>query len=136
MISGLNHITLAVEDLQRSFNFYTGVLGFDPAARWDKGAYLENGDIWLALLVDPKAKQAQRPDYSHIALSCTQDDFPALVQALEREGCASWSENVSEGDSFYFSDPDGHKLEIHVGDLGTRLRAMKENPWTEIQFFR
>ena len=47
-VRGLNHITLSVSDLARSFDFYARVLGFAPKARWDKGAYLEAGDLWLA----------------------------------------------------------------------------------------
>jgi hypothetical protein len=30
--------------------------------------------------------------------------------------------------SFYFLDPDGHKLEIHTRTLGDRLAWLKENP--------
>ena len=36
---------------------------------------------------------------------------------------------------FYVRVLDGHRLEIHVGDLGTRLAAMKARPWTAIEFF-
>ncbi len=34
MILGLNHITLSVSDLEKSFNFYTKILGCQPIARW------------------------------------------------------------------------------------------------------
>lgn len=39
MITGINHITLAIKDLNKSFAFYANVLGFKPLVRWDKGAY-------------------------------------------------------------------------------------------------
>lgn len=136
MISGLNHITLAVSDLERSFDFYSRLLGFQPVARWAKGAYLEAGELWLALILDPDFRDHERPDYSHIAFACSAKDFSSLSETLGREGYASWSENRSEGDSYYFKDPDGHKLEIHVGDLASRLKAMKDKPWGEIEFFR
>ena len=30
MITGINHLTLAVRDLERSFDFYTRVVGLQP----------------------------------------------------------------------------------------------------------
>ena len=82
MIGGLNHITLAVSDLEQSFRFYADILGCRPAARWDKGAYLTAGDLWLALIVDGKVRDAVRPDYSHIAFSCSADAFAAQMRRL------------------------------------------------------
>lgn len=49
MLTGLNHIILAVSDLTNSLNFYTETLGFTPKAKWDHGAYLALGDLWLCL---------------------------------------------------------------------------------------
>lgn len=135
MITGINHLTLAVAEIDRSFDFYVRVLGCDPVARWSTGAYLTAGGTWLALVVDDGISETHRPDYSHVAFSCDQKGFDRLVAALRREGCDAWSENRSEGDSFYFCDPDGHKLEIHVGDLQTRLAAMRKDPWDQIEFF-
>lgn len=40
MIESINHVTLAVRDLNESFNFYINVLGCLPLARWEKGIYL------------------------------------------------------------------------------------------------
>ncbi|MCG6858016.1 MAG: VOC family protein [Salaquimonas sp.] len=134
-VTGLNHITLAVGDVERSFEFCTRLLGFEPVALWDKGAYLQAGDVWLALVLDREGKLSARADYSHIALSSSHEDFEEMVTALEEKGVKAWSQNVSEGASWYFLDPDGHKLELHVGDLQTRLKAMRDNPWSEIHFF-
>jgi len=135
MITGLNHITLSVCDLERSFSFYVETLGFSPKARWESGAYLEAGNIWLALLIDNEVKNAVRPDYSHIAFSCDRESFNELSVRLETQGYSAWQQNKSEGDSYYFLDPDEHKLEMHVGDLQTRLSSMKEKPWADFQFF-
>ena len=133
-VQGLNHVTLAVRDLDRAFSFYADTLGFAPRARWSKGAYLTAGPLWLALIVDPKRTVAAA-DYSHIAFSVTADAFGPLRLRIIAAGCAEWSENRSEGASFYFSDHDGHQLEIHVGDVETRLTAMRANPWEPTEFF-
>ena len=135
MVTGINHITFAVSDVARSFDFYVGTLGFRPIARWPDGAYLTVGEMWIAIVADDGGDAKQHAGYSHIALTCTADEFPAKRQALVRAGCAEWSANRSEGDSYYFCDPDGHRLEIHVGDLATRLRSMKAAPWAEFEFF-
>ncbi len=45
MISGLNHVTISVSDLQRSFHFYTQILDFKPMLKWIKRAYLTAGDL-------------------------------------------------------------------------------------------
>lgn len=45
-----------------------------------------------------------------------------------------WKDNKSEGQSFYFLDPDGHKLELHVGDLVSRLAQCREKPYSGMRF--
>lgn len=123
MVGSLNHVTFAVSDIERSFRFYTNVLECRPVARWENGAYLTAGDTWIALVLSDGPIDV-RTDYSHIAFSCTQAAFPELRTKLEAASRA-WSENTTEGDSFYFLDPDGHRLEIHVGDLKSRLAVMR-----------
>jgi hypothetical protein len=50
-------------------------------------------------------------------------------------GVLEWRENRSEGASFYFLDPDGHKIEAHVGDLVSRLEACRQRPYAGMKFF-
>src|SRR4051794_17642284 len=114
MIHGINHITLAISDLDRSFNFYTKLLGLKPLARCRKGAYLLANDLWFCLTVDSRASEVKRFDYTHIAFSVTQDQFQGLSKKIVDASVCIWQENSSEGNSLYFLDPDGHKLEIHV----------------------
>jgi catechol 2,3-dioxygenase-like lactoylglutathione lyase family enzyme len=120
MIRGLNHVTLAVADLDRSLAFYRDVLGFVVARTWDAGAYLEAGSLWLCLAVDAAAREAPHADYTHLALDVGEDEFESLSLKVRAHACI-WKDNRSEGASLYFLDPDGHKLEIHVGSLASRL---------------
>ena len=135
MIENINHITLAVEDIERSFTFYRDVLGLRPIVKWKNGAYLNAGETWLALNHDSKVLKAVRNDYSHIAFTCSQTDFDTLKKKILDFGSVEWSENTSEGDSFYFTDPDGHRLEIHVGDMHSRLANMHKNPRDDIEYY-
>lgn len=131
-ISGLNHITLAVSDIDRSYSFYTDTLGFKPEARWKQGAYLSAERLWLCLSVDD-VKPAE--DYSHLAFSIGQNDLDAWISKLNITNVSYWKKNTSEGDSVYFLDPDGHKLELHVGDLASRLLSIGNNPYENLKIF-
>lgn len=132
MLAGLNHIIIAVSDLDASFNFYTVLLNFQPCVRWDSGAYLTLGDLWLCLSCDTVIPGK---DYSHIALDCVANNFNTTVARLRAEKIIEWKQNTSEGDSLYFLDPDGHKLEIHCGNLQSRLESLKEKPYKGLVWF-
>ncbi len=131
MITGLNHITLAVSDLKQSLRFYTQAVGLTFEVSWEKGAYLSMGSLWLCLSVDTPCEKS---DYTHIAFSVEAQDFKKCRDALEQHGVVEWKDNKSEGESFYFLDPDGHKLEIHVGDLKSRLASLKTNPYQNMRW--
>ena len=136
MTTGVNHITLAVRDADRSYHFYVETLGSRPLARWSKGAYLLVGDLWLCLTLDERTSSLPRPEYSHIAFSVHAARFDDAAASIRASGAVIWQDNRSEGASLYFLDPDGHKLEIHAGDWRTRLAAMKDDPWEpSLEFF-
>ncbi|HEX7854903.1 MAG TPA: VOC family protein [Sphingobium sp.] len=126
-VTGLNHITLAVADLDRSLAFYRDVLGCVVRAIWIDGAYLEAGTLWLCLSRDDEVRSSPHADYTHIAFSVSDADYGRLSDRVMTE-CTIWKNNKSEGASTYFLDPDGHKLEIHLGELKTRLSHYRENP--------
>lgn len=126
MLQGLNHITIAVSDLDRSLYFYTEFVGMKAVVRWDAGAYLTLGDIWFCLSCD---QVVPGQDYSHIAFDIAAQDFVLFTKKLKDAGVIEWKQNTSEGNSVYFSDPDGHKLEAHCGNLQSRLNALKTEPY-------
>lgn len=123
MITGINHITLSISNLEKSLAFYGEVLGFKLAKKTERGAYLEAGDLWLALEVDPEVRRGPLPEYTHIAFNVAKEDFEAVTTRIRDSGATIFKDNRSEGDSLYFLDPDGHKLEIHVGNLASRLAS-------------
>ena len=133
MLTGLNHLTLAVRQLPASMAFYIDMLGFKPVARWDQGAYLTLGALWLCLSLDEDAMPPG--DYTHYAFSIAQSDFAEFRQQLLAQGVKAWQEDSSEGESFYFPDPDGHKLEAHVGTLASRIARCRTKPYAGMVFF-
>jgi glutathione S-transferase fosA5 len=136
MITGLNHLTLSTKDLEPSFTFYRDVLGLRPLLRHLRGAYLLAGDFWLCLDLDPLTRSGPLPEYTHLAWTVGPNDFSALSEKIKSSGARIWKENKSEGNSLYFLDPDGHKLEIHVGNWRARLRDAARTRWGEsMEFF-
>jgi catechol 2,3-dioxygenase-like lactoylglutathione lyase family enzyme len=112
VIKGINHITLSVKDVDQSFEFYTQILGFKPVAKWPKGAYL-----------------------THIAFTISEQNFKVMSERIKKSWAKVWQENRTEGDSLYFVDPNGHKLEIHASSLKARIKRAKINPWDGLEFF-
>jgi catechol 2,3-dioxygenase-like lactoylglutathione lyase family enzyme len=134
MLTGFNHLTLAVTDLPRSMDFYSRLLKFQLVASWDVGAYLSLGELWLCLSLDA-AQVESNSAYTHYAFSIAQSDFAAFQEQLRVAGVEQWKLNRSEGDSFYFLDPDGHKLEAHVGTLSSRIAQCREKPYAGMRFY-
>jgi catechol 2,3-dioxygenase-like lactoylglutathione lyase family enzyme len=135
MITGINHITLAVTDIGRSFAFYKDVLELTPLCRWHKGAYFLAGENWFCLNVD--SKRQSNACYTHYAFSVKEADFSRMCQRIKASGATLFKDNTSPLDSLYFLDPDHHKLEIHVGNWQQRIAIKKQNQavWQEVQWF-
>ena len=79
MLQSLNHLTLAVSDLQKSVTFWHELLGLTLHACWDTGAYLTCGNLWLCLSYDEARRYVppQESDYTHYAFTVAEDDFAA-----------------------------------------------------------
>lgn len=82
MITGLNHITLAVKNIEASFAFYRDVLGFIPLCKWEGSAYFLVGDptqlgaLWFCL--DRDANRQETTCSTHYAFSVLPEDFTAM----------------------------------------------------------
>ncbi|RCV88357.1 fosfomycin resistance glutathione transferase [Billgrantia montanilacus] len=135
MVTGINHLTLAVRDLERSFAFYTRVVGLEPIVKWAQGAYLLAGDDWICLSLDDETRSGPLPEYTHVAFSVDAEAFAVCSEAIREQGTTIWKENCSEGDSLYFLDPDGHKLEIHSGNLESRLAELRKSLYEGLEWY-
>jgi catechol 2,3-dioxygenase-like lactoylglutathione lyase family enzyme len=132
MIQGLNHITIAVNNLDESFEFYVDLLGMTPHAKWAKGAYLSLNELWFCLSCEIAIPSK---DYSHLAFDVSEVNFQNTKSKILNAGIKQWKLNKSEGESLYFLDPNGHKLELHVGSLANRLKFIELAPFDGLQLY-
>lgn len=135
MLEDINHLTLAVTDVRRSFDFYYKLLGFKPLVLWRDGAYFLVGPFWFCLNYDPH--YVAQPSCTHYAFSVDSNAFESIAQRIQDAGTAIYKDNTSPGHSLYFLDPDGHQLEIHAGNWQARIEAKKLNcgQWQEVEWF-
>jgi catechol 2,3-dioxygenase-like lactoylglutathione lyase family enzyme len=135
VLKGLNHITLSVSDLSTSVAYYTELLGFSLRARWNRGAYLAQGDVWLCLSQDEHVRKGPLAEYTHFALTVDARDLAGFSRKAAEGAHPTWKENRSEGGSIYLLDPDGHKLEVHAGSLESRLATLRLEPYDDLVLY-
>lgn len=135
MISAINHATLSVRDIDEAFRFYREVLQLKPLAkRKNKSAYFLAGEDWIAL-VQAKGEVSTPSSYAHLAFSVSRKEFDATSARIKESGATIWQENSSPGESLYFLDPSGNRLEIHTGSWRSRFQWLKDNPTAEVELF-
>ena len=111
------HASLLVEDIERSLNFYQGMLGLElDKARPDlgyPGAWLNIGDQQIHLLQLPNPDSKQRPEHGghdrHIALQV--ESIEQLKNIIEKEGI-QFTTSKSRSNVVFIRDPDGNALEL------------------------
>jgi catechol 2,3-dioxygenase-like lactoylglutathione lyase family enzyme len=110
--TGVDHVVLHVNDVERSKKFYTEVLGM-ISYREDEGqVFLHAGKQGVALF----RKQAGDPltagnDLNHLALNVASGTYEALKAELEKHGVRVTG-RPGEDRCIYFQDPDGHRLQL------------------------
>jgi catechol 2,3-dioxygenase-like lactoylglutathione lyase family enzyme len=112
--SGVDHVVLHVNNVERSKKFYTDVLGM-TVYREDAGqVFLHAGQQGIALFEKPgDAPLTAGNDLNHLALNVAAGTYETLKAELERHG-VSVSGRPGEERCIYFRDPDGHRLQLTV----------------------
>jgi len=122
-VRALGHVVLKVTDIERSEQFYAGVLGLPVCARMEqpdaKMTFFSLGNHHdLAITQVPGAEPArgQQTGLHHVAF-CIGDSIDQLAEArayLQAAGIATVPIDHEVTKSLYFSDPDGNGVEVYV----------------------
>ena len=119
---GMLHFSLAVTDLDRSRQFYEGVLNLKVVEQSPRMVFLQTGDDYLILAKgnEPLKYDTDKSTPVHHAFRVKPEDFQSSIDHLRQHGVEVFNiENrntgVFWGPQAYFLDPDGNKLEIYAG---------------------
>src|SRR2546429_2090290 len=122
-LEGVDHVALAVRDVERSANWYVDVLGFERRYQgmWEGiPVFVARGKTAIALFpVGKDRKSLPRPSAGmlHLALRANRENFIAAQRDLETRGIAFHFQDHDISHSIYFRDPDGIELEITTYEL-------------------
>jgi catechol 2,3-dioxygenase-like lactoylglutathione lyase family enzyme len=114
---GLDHVAIAVSDVERSRRFYADVLGLEHAhAEWDVPVVMAANGTGVAIFhkdLHPGEGKAN-PDVRilHIAFRVNRDGFERAREELTERGLTPRFSDHGIAHSIYFEDPDGHQLEL------------------------
>ncbi|MCI2803683.1 FosB/FosD family fosfomycin resistance bacillithiol transferase [Staphylococcus pettenkoferi] len=130
MIKSINHVTYSVSDLKNSVDFYKNILKAKILLEGKNTAYFTVGGVWLALNEESDIPRNEiQYSYTHIAFSIDEREFDGWYKWLKENNVNILNgrqRDVRDKKSIYFTDPDGHKLELHTGTLEDRLKYYKE----------
>lgn len=115
IIESLNHVALSVSDLEKSARFYKDHFDFDQIDRLSTpgSAFMRMGDIMIALY-EVEGYRASDESESRISFYVDEQDFDDAVDELENAGIeiVYGPENIRNGQTLVFLDPDGNKIEL------------------------
>ncbi len=120
--TGIYHIGIPVDDINRAEGFYTKVLGMKVAARiGEAGARLVRlkcGDVDVVLFQRPRQlnrNTLKEDGISHQAFEVAPEAFDEAIEFLKKEGCYHEGPVVRpSGRGVYFFDTEGNYQQLHA----------------------
>ena len=127
-LEGIDHVALAVADVERSAAWFIEVLGFERRfpGMWDGiPVFVGKGKTALALFPrgeshDSPTVEQRKPndvDMLHLAFRADRKSFLAAQEELKSRGVRFDFEDHEISHSIYFRSPDGHRFEITTYEL-------------------
>jgi catechol 2,3-dioxygenase-like lactoylglutathione lyase family enzyme len=114
--TGIDHIVLHVRDPEVSTKFYVDVLGLKVHHEYPGRVFLKCGSQLVGLF---RARDGEaftsHEDVNHLALNVDTGSYEAIRDHLEAAGLEVTG-RPGDDHCIYFSDPDGHRLQIVVPD--------------------
>jgi catechol 2,3-dioxygenase-like lactoylglutathione lyase family enzyme len=113
-IHGLYEVAIRVKDLAKSEAFYREVLGLEVGVRDERRNWLflrVGGQAGMVVLQEDKGTWPTQ----HLAFTVKETDIEGAAAALQERGIAVEGPVFHQwmpAKSIYFSDPDGHDLEL------------------------
>lgn len=128
-LEGIDHVALAVPDVERSAAWYIDVLGFERLhpEMWDGvPAFVGKGTTAIALFPrrarDDSAASQHRDlnetDMLHLAMRADRKNFLVAQKELKKRNVKFTFQDHEISHSIYFRNPDGHQIEITTYELG------------------
>jgi catechol 2,3-dioxygenase-like lactoylglutathione lyase family enzyme len=122
---GLDHVAIAVADVERSQRFYEAVLGLERMhEEWDTPIVLAANGSGLALFhrdlhpsTTPDDIEPPAVRILHIAFRLGRTGFDEAHAALDKQGVEVRFSDHGISHSIYFEDPDGHQIELTTYDV-------------------
>ena len=111
-IAHLDHVEILVKDKEASEAWYKKVLGLKRRYLKEWGQdwlVLGAGSSWILLAEPGQGRKVQR---QHFAFQVSMAEYGLARKELEGQGIKLSEEDHGVSRSFYFQDPDGHRLEI------------------------
>jgi catechol 2,3-dioxygenase-like lactoylglutathione lyase family enzyme len=127
-LEGIDHVALAVHDVEHSAAWYIDVLGFERLypGMWD-GVPVFIGKGTTAIALFPRRSQGDSPfphqnqrselDMLHLAMRADRKNFLAAQEDLAKRGLKFEFQDHEISHSIYFRNPDGHRIEITTYEL-------------------
>jgi catechol 2,3-dioxygenase-like lactoylglutathione lyase family enzyme len=123
-LEGIDHVAMSVRDVEAAANWYIDVLGFERRHQgmWDGiPVFIGKGTTAIALF-PARSDRTSAPERGgvqmlHLAFRASGKNFLAAQEELKQRGIQFEFQDHEISHSIYFSDPDGHKLEITTYDL-------------------
>ena len=120
--TGIYHIGIPVDQIERAESFYTKVLGMKVAARiGEAGARLVRlkcGDVDVVLFKRPRQlnrNTLKEDGISHQAFEVAPEAFDEAIEFLKKEGCYHEGPVVRpSGRGVYFFDTEGNYQQLHA----------------------